>query len=574
MAVASKSRPLAGPMLFRKMRNADPTSVAVLILVAGMLGLFLLYPIGSMVLHSLVRSGDELQLGNLTLSNFSRFFTSPLYRRATVNSLYISILTTAAALAIGIPMALIMNRIAIPFKLFLTSLATLPLILPPFVGSYSWVLLLGRSGVVNYLLEQWFGWRLPDIYGPGGMILAMACSYYPFVFLMTLAGLAAADPFLEESASVMGAGAFRRLRTVVLPLVLPSVGAGAVTVFMRTIGNFGVPAILGGEYYVLPTLAYFQVVGYFNLNTASAIAMVNALFSVAAILLLRYLTARGDYVTIYTQARAPRLVTHPVARALGLAYVVLVLVVSLAPHLTVVVGSLATRWAGTPFPTAWGLDNYRRAFVHARQSIIVSIWLATLSTVLCVVIGTVLSYVATKRRLWGRWLLDVTVTLPFLLPGIVVGVAMLSAFATPPLLLAGTWAILVVSYFVRRMPYVFRSGVAAFSQVHQEMEEASQVAGAPWAYTFRKVMLPLVAPGVLSGALISFSTLIGELSTTIIVFSPRYKPITVAIYEYVISDTLGPAFALGTVLLAVVLASILLANRIAGQRVFAMFSGG
>jgi len=166
------------------------------------------------------------------------------------------------------------------------------------VGAYSWILLFGRQGVVNYLLDQIFGFVLPDIYGAPGIVIAMTMSYYSFVFLLTYGALLSADPNIEESAAIMGASRWQTIRTVTLPLVIPSIAAGALIVFMRAVGNFGVPAILGGNFYVLPTLIHFQVVGFYNLHTAGAIALVNVAMVGLAILLSQYVTAKRSYVTI------------------------------------------------------------------------------------------------------------------------------------------------------------------------------------------------------------------------------------------------------------------------------------
>jgi iron(III) transport system permease protein len=164
-----------------------------------------------------------------------------------------------------------------------------------------------------------------------------------------------------------------------------------------------------------------------------------------------------------------------------------------------------------------------------------------------------------------------TVMLPFILPGIVVGVAILTGFSSGLIILSGTWMIMVIGFFIRRMPYIFRSTMASLSQIDEAMEEASAIAGAPWVTTFTKITLPLMAPGILAGAVICFSTLMGELSTTIILFSAKWKTITVAIIEYLFSATIGPAYALGTILILLVLIAISIANRILGRRISQMF---
>ncbi len=558
----------------RSLRDIDFSVIAVMLLVLAVLVLFLIYPIGKMLISSFLEQDKPLALENLTLVNFNRFFTSNLYIQATLNSLYTSIGAVFFAILLGLPLAFIMSRVAIPCKTLFTSLATLPIIMPPFVGAYSWILLLGRNGMITHFLREWFGIALPSIYGFQGITLAMSLSYFPYVFLMAQGALAVADPYLEESATVMGAGFLRKLRTITLPLVLPAVAAGGITVFMRSIGNFGVPAILGGEFYVLPTLIFFQVAGYFNLNTASAISLVSVLFSILALLLMKYITARNKAVTMTTTTRAVKPITHPVAKAVSLVYVIALVVVSLAPHLTVVLAAFSERWAGTPWPTKLSFVNFERVFIHALGPLQNSIFLSLAATLLAVVLGTLIAYIAVKKKFKGRWLIDVTVMLPFVLPGIVVGVAILAAFVKPPLYLAGTAYILIVAYFIRRMPYAFRSAVGSLEGLDPAMEQASTIMGASWAVTFRRVTFPLISPGILAAGLITFTTLIGELSTTMILYSAQWKTVTVSIYEYLLEDKLGPACALGTIITVVVLAGIMLANKLLGEKVTNMFRAG
>ena len=533
--------------------------------------IFIIYPLSKVILNSFIEAGNDLSLKNLTLANFSQFINSSLYRSALFNTLTVGLLCVLFSCLLGIPMAYFMARTEMPFKTMFLTLGTLPLILPPFVGAYSWILLFGRQGVVNYFLERLFGFTLPDIYGAPGVIIAMTMSYYPFVFLLTYGSLLSADPYIEESAEIMGANRWRVIRTVTLPLVIPSLAAGALIVFMRAVGNFGVPALLGGNFYVLPTLIHFQVTGFFNLNTAGAIAMINVAIVTVGIILSQYVTARRSYVTITGTTQAARISAGRALKWLGIFYCAGVIFFSLLPHLTVIITSFTEGWAGTRYPTKFSLENYKRIFEIARIPIRNSLFLATTATLVAALVGTLLSYLSVRKRFRGRWVLDLTVMLPFIMPGIVVGVAILTGFSSGLVILSGTWMIMVIGFFIRRMPYIFRSTSASLSQIDVAVEEASAIAGAPWLTTFRRITLPLMAPGILAGAVISFSTLMGELSTTIILYSAKWKTITVAIIDYLFSANIGPAYALGTILILLVLTAIVLANRLLGRRMSQMF---
>lgn len=228
--------------------------------------LFLLYPILKTVLMSVVENGKPLGFTHLTLQNFARFFEPGTYQDAFVHSVTVGFLVTAVSVALALPAAYALARVEIPFRNFILALSVIPLIAPPFIGAYSWVILLGNRGILTTYLAQWFGIDVPSIYGLFGIVLALSFHYFPYVFLFVQGALVVGDPAIEESAHVMGAGRWRVLRTITFPLVLPTICAGALIVLVKTLGNFGVPAILGGEYQVLPTLIYYQVNGYFNLR--------------------------------------------------------------------------------------------------------------------------------------------------------------------------------------------------------------------------------------------------------------------------------------------------------------------
>jgi iron(III) transport system permease protein len=532
---------------------------------------FIVYPLSRVVLSSFVEKGKAVTLGNLTLANFSEFLSSKLYRGALRNTLVVGLLCVLFASLLGVPMAYFVAKTEMPLKTLFVSLGTLPLILPPFIGAYSWVLLFGRRGMITWILNQAFSITLPDIYGAPGVIIAMTLSYYPFVFLLTYGALLSADPYIEESAETMGASRARIARTVTLPLVAPAIVAAALTVFIRAVGNFGVPALLGGNYYVLPTLIYFQVTGYFNLNAAGAISLVNVAMVAIAIALSQRVTAGRSHVTISGTTRAARLSSNKLLKWLGFAFCSLVVLFSLLPHLTVLFTAFTDGWSGTRFPTKFSLKNFERVFQVATVPLVNSLVLSVVATLIASAVGTLLAYISARRGMRFRWALDLTVMLPFILPGIIVGVALLAGFSSGVLVLSGTWMILVIGYFIRRMPYIFRSTTASLSQIDPAIEEASTVAGAPWGTTFRRVTLPLMAPGILAGAIISFSTLMGELSTTVMLYSARWKTITVAIMEYLSGANIGSAYALGAILIVLVLTAILAANRLLGRSMSQMF---
>ena len=539
-----------------------------MVLVAGV---FIIYPLANGMLLAFVRNGEEPAWTSLTFANFARFFTAASYQRALWNSLYSGLAATLLATALALPMAYAVARVELPMRGLLCAMSVVPLISPPFIGAYAWIILLGRNGTITQFVAQTTGWTLPAIYGPGGVILALALSYFPYVFLIVQGAFAAGDPHIEDAARMAGASRARIIGTITLPLALPAIAAAMLIVFIKAIGDFGVPSILGGEFQVLPTLIYYQIHGFFNLNAAAAIAAVNVLLTLLAMLLLGWVNRKRVFATLGGTAGAAVRLTHPGARTAAIVYCWLVIFVAILPQLVIALASFAERWPGTMLPVSYTLDHYRRVGSQLMQPIINSLILAGVATAACIAFGTVTAYASARGRLRVRWALDATIMLPFVLPGLVIGVAYLTTFNSGPLVLTGTALILVLAYFTRRVAFVFRTVAAAIAQIDPKLEDASTICGASFGTTLRRVLVPLVAPAVLSGAILVFSTLIGEISATVLLYSARWKTISIAIYELVLGDQLAEASAIGTITTVMTLLLVLAASRLAGKNMADLF---
>ena len=559
------------PAVTRLRRRIDWLPYAIGALTIFILVVFLLYPIVKTVLFSFVKNGEALEFSNLTIANFQTFLDGGTFQDALWHTVVIGTLTTVAATALALPAAYAHARVSIPFRHLILTLSIIPVIAPPFIGAYSWIILLGRRGIITRLVEEWFGIDLPSIIGPFGIVLALALHYFPYIFLFVQGALAAADTYIEESAEIMGAKRFRILRTITFPLVLPTICAGALIVLVKALGNFGVPAILGGEYYVLPTLIYYQVHGYFDLNSASAIALINVLITLIAILLLARVNRKRRFVTVTSTARRAKQHTNLGAKIAANAYIWILLLLALMPQIVIVFTSFAERWGASLFPEKYGLGNYALVFDQLGDPLVNSLILSGGATLLCVVFGTLAAYTAVRKRFFGKWALDATIMLPFVLPGIVTGVAFLTTFNSGLIVLTGTASILLLAYFIRRIAYIFRSVVAAIGQVDIKIEEASTVCGATWGRTMRKVTVPLVAPGILAGGILVFSTLITEMSVTIIIYSAQWKTISIAIFEQLVDDEFLTASAIGSVAIVMTLVLVFTASKLIGKSMADLF---
>jgi len=552
---------------FKQKIKQDYTPYIVLSIPMVFLLFFLIWPLGTTVGRAFIERGQDFSLSNFSFANFDRFFTSTMYQRSLRNSFLVAFSVVFFTLLIGVPMGYFVARVEMPFKRVMLSLGILPIITPAFVGAFSWIILLGRQGVLRYLINRIltiFGWTLPPIYGLFGIIFTMTLVYFPFVFLLSHGAFKSSNPLLEESAMIMGAKNSRILRTVTVPLILPSLGAAAILVFIRSIGNFGIPAILGGQQYVLPTLIYFRVNGFWDLNGAAAIAMISVMIVIIALWMQKKIISSREYETISTASSEHKLYKHPIIKIIANVYCWFILIIALAPQITIFIMSFFEKWRGL-LPIGFTLNNYLSIPQIASKPIFNSLYLALTASFFTAILGSLIAYIVERRRPKGAILIDFTVMTPFVLPGIVVAVALLTTFSSGPIILSGTYTIIMISFIVRRTPYVFRSVCASLTQLDEALEESSLIAGANWFYTFRRVTLPLILPGIIAGTILTFSTLLQELSTTILLYSSKTQTLPIQIYNAVADGKFGEASALSVLLMLTVFIFVYLMNIFVGE---------
>ena len=564
------------PVNAKKMRK-DITPYLIFTIPLVFMMIFLMYPMVLTILRAFMPSGNKLQPGAFSLDGFTKFFTSSMYKKALNNSFIVSLSVTGLCILIGVPMGYFVARVKIPGKNFMLSLGILPIIMPSFVGAFTWVILLGRQGVVRHFLNLLLaplGITIPTIYGMFGMILCMTLTYYPFVFQLAYGAFASANALLEEAGMLMGASRWHIFRTITFPLILPSLGAGALLVFVRAIGNFGIPAIIGGDKYVLPTLIYFRVNGFWDLNGAASIAIVNVAISALVLYLQKRIVSRHEYETISATHSEIKQHDGKAIRIIAFVYCAIILVVSLLPQITIIVMSFFEKWVGL-FPEGFTLRHYTRIPAHSHKELFNTFYLSIMATVLAALLGSLVAYITERKKPKGAALLDMSIMMPFILPGTVVSVALLSAFSGNSIIkLTGTYTIIVISYMVRRTPYVYRSVAASLSQLNPSLEEASTIAGANWFYTFRRVSVPLIMPAIISGSILTLTTLLQELSTTILLYSSKTRTVPIQIYGAVADGKLGEASALSVVLLIVVFVIVYAMNRKQGKSIASAFKMG
>jgi iron(III) transport system permease protein len=546
-------------------RRAD---VWTLVLWGGwaLLALLLAWPLSTILAASVTGNAD----GGFSLANYAAVFGQPRYHRAIVNTLIAGTGGMAGSVVLGLTLAFLTTRYRIRGRAVIQTLALLALVSPPFIGAYAWIVLFGGAGVVRRALMD-LGIAMPPIYGTLGVVLVFAFKFFPHVFLITGGALAAVNRSLEEAAEGLGLSPARRFFTVTLPLILPALTSSALLTFVLSIADFGTPQLIGRNFPVLATEAfnlYTSEVGG-NHGMASALSITLLVLSLAVVLLQRWSLRRDHFHGNLLKRPEVRPVRGGKAVLVhGLAYLI-VLVGSLPAFVVLLYSFRATR--GPVFQPGYGLQSYRRVIDTVSDAILNTLAYSSAAVVAIVITGTLLGYVVARRPSASSSALDAVLMVPYIVPGIVMGIAFIASFNTPPLVLTGTGAIIVAAVFIRRLPYTVRSVATNLRQVAPSLEDAAVSLGCSPAQAFRKVTVPLIAPGILAGGMISFITAMNELSSSLVLYVGRTVTMPVRIYIAVLDGEYGVASALSTMLLAVTAIAVYAAFVLSGRRERALF---
>jgi len=503
--------------------------------------------------------------GAWTLANFAQILGHPAYQAALINSLIVGTGGMIGAMLLGIPLAVLTTRFVIAGGSVLATLSVLALVSPPFIGAYAWIMMLGSNGWMRALLAD-VGIVPPPIYGMFGILLAFSLKFYPFVFLLTASSLGSISPSVEEAAESLGAGPWRRFFKVTLPLVFPAVSSGALLAFVLSIADFGTPSIVGGKVRLLATTAFdlFTAEMGGNPGLASATSVVLLAVCMTVVVLQRWAVRRRDIAGSLLRRPVPRRL-RPAASAVAHIVCYAIVLAGSLPSIVVIYTSFR-RTSGPVFHSGFGVESYARILGEVPHVIANSFTYATASVVLIAILGTLIGYILARRETVAAGLLDNMLLIPYIVPGVVMGLAFVVTFNVPPLQITGTATIIVLMLFIRRLPYAVRSSAAILKQIKGGIEEAAISLGAPPWRAFLKVTLPLMLPGVIAGALMSFITAINELSSSLILYVGRTMTMPVRIYLSVLDGQFGTASALATILLAATGLAVFVVFRISDRK--------
>jgi iron(III) transport system permease protein len=530
--------------------NASGGQLALALGIGAFLFAFLIYPVATVLYVAFTEKGT----GTFTLVNFLDFARTDLFVRSFWNSFYVSIMAVVLASLFALPLAYITTRFEFRGAALIQTLGFLPLIMPPFVGAVAMLLLFGRNGSINLLLDEWLDFKIPFMEGLNGVILVQAIHYFPFILVNLSASLRNIDRAMEEAAQNLGSSGFRLFRRIVFPLAMPGYLAGASLVFVKVFDDLATPLLLNVKDMLAPQ-AYLRVT---SIGIADPMGYVISVVLIVMSVLAMILSARAmkgrDYATV--QRGGGGLAKRRMSRfeaAVAYAVVVLILFLVLAPHIGLLLLSFATVWSFSPLPDGYTVAHYSRVFGDSFVYIKNTLIYASIAGLIDVVLGAAIAYLVLRTKLAGRQWLDWLASAALAIPGVVLGIGYLRAYYGVTLWngqpLATVWIMIVLALAIRRLPYALRACYAALQQISHALEEAAENLGATKARTVRRIVLPLMTGGIVAGFVTSFSTAAVELSATLmLVQSNSDAPLAYGLYVFMQTPAgRGAGAALGVI---------------------------
>src|SRR5262245_31523820 len=488
-----------------------------------------------------------------------------------LGSVIISALSVITSGLTGAFLAVLLKRWDFPLRKVCEVLVLVPIALPPLMGVQAFVLLYGIGGTFPQLFGDLFHTSRDAfaVDGFSGVLLVHTLTMYPYFYLTVAAALEQSDDSLEEAAYSLGASKFQAWTHVLLPMLTPAIVAGSLLAFMFSMSSYTAPLLFHVDKVMTQQIVIAKLNG--ELGLASVVSVALAIISIAFLIVLRTYEKRAGYATLSKGGARKR---HQVTGRLW--KTILVIVASLSTIFLILpiamifllAFSVNGSWRTSPLPSQYTLQNFSTLFTDPKSwsAVVTSLEMSAIAVAGAIVLGLASAYVIARMRFRGKTVMDIAVMLPWALPGTVVAINLITAFANPSpfafgRVLVGTFAIVPLAYFVRFSPLVFRSTAASLAQLDVGIEEAARSLGASWLYAFRRVVLPLLYRGIAAGALLAFVDGVGEFVATVLLYTPQYRPLSIAINDELYYANYGTAASFGLIQVLLVLTVVILMRR-------------
>lgn len=556
--------------------KADP-KWAIMGGVVSIVGWLALVPLVFLIYQSFRTPGTARKPAVWTLGNYVEAYSSADTLVLFANSVEFAAGTAVLALLIGTALAWMTERTNTPLKPLFYALSIIPLIIPGILFVVSWIFLASpKIGLINLALQSVFGTDkvYVDIYSMAGMIWVDGLHYAPIAFLLMTAAFRAMDPSLEESAMMSGASMWGIFRRITLKLAWPAVAASFLILFVRSIESFEVPALLGLPVgiHVFTSSIYDAIHSYpSNVGLAAAYAITLLVITMGGIYLQSRLTSQGGkYSTVTGKGFRPRTIDlghwKYVTAGLFLIYALLVVVL---PFLVLLWSSLQKYYSVPSWEALQNVSLAAYATIINYPSVGTAVWnsfiLSIGSATTVMFLTAIVCWIVLRTKIPGRFLLDQIASVPLVLPGLVMGLAIMVCYLALGGGIYGSIWILFIAYVTRFLPYGMRYNTTSMVQLHKELEESAAMSGASWFTAFRRVVLPLLKPGLLAGWIYIVIVSVRELSSSILLYSPGTEVVSIVIWEMWQNGQYVELSAFGVMLIATLFIFVMTAQWI-GKR--------
>lgn len=507
------------------------------LLILALLGIFVVYPTVSVLVQSFTVDGET------GVGNYVDVFTKPHLYGKVWGSVLLACGVAVFSTVLGLTIALVVFKTRLPLRRLFAVATILPIIIPGFVTTIAYIFLFGRNGIITYQLLG-ITW---DVYSWKSVFILQTMDLTTTAFLLIAAVIVTIDSRAEDAARSLGASEAKVLRTVTLPLLLPGLVAAMLLTFMRSMADFGTPLIVGGRFDTLASASYTQLIGAYNMEMAATLNVILLGFSLIAF----WLYSRGHAASLRVRSQSEGAqrkelnLSPPLKGAMW--SVSLLFSVLVGMFLVSVCLAAFTKHIGGDFTLT--LEHFRIIPQKGGNSTMNTLFFATSTCVIVSILGLVIAYLVTRIEFRGRNLLDWLTTMPFAIPGTFLGVGFAIAFSRSPLLLAGTWAIVMACTVVRELPLGLRAGASVLTQQDRSIEDSAANLGSSRISTFVRIIMPMSRSAILVSAAWAFIATVQTLGAIIFIITPGTKLLSVDVFEAVMRNEWGQAAAFSMIML-------------------------
>ena len=566
-----------GRMAWRPLRSQLDWKWAVIGVPVALVIWLALVPLVFLLWQAFLTPQTATLSAQYTLENFRDAYLDPENVGLFFNSLQFAVGAASVSLVIGTGLAWMNERTNTPFKALFFALAIIPLVIPGILFTVSWIMLASpKIGLVNLALQGLFDTDavFVNIYTMAGMIWVDGLHYSPMAFLLMSAAFRSMDPALEEQAAMSGASVPQVARRITLQLAWPAALGSLLILFVRSIESFEVPALLGLPVGIhVYTSSIYQAIHQYpsQIGLAAAYAITLLLITSLGIYAQSRLSSQGArFSTVTGKGFRPRTIDLGKWRYFTASLFILYFIVIVLLPFLVLLWSSTQKVYSAPSWAALGrmsLDSYRAVLDYPQFAGTVwnSLVLALGSATIIMLVSAVVAWIVVRTRIPGRWMLDNLASLPLVFPGLVLGLAIMVCYLYVDIGIYGTLWIMLIAYVTRFLPYGMRYNSASMLQIHKELEESAAMSGASWSMMFRRVVLPLLKPGLLAGFIYVMIVSIRELASSILLYSPGSEVVSIMIWELWQNGQYVELSALG-VMLIVALFLLVMVAQLLGRR--------